>query len=665
LLEKSGLSGSNERPPDLSLAAAGRARNALLVIGLVCLAACPMLLAEEIGAGYLARLSLDPISLRLAAASFALLSGAFLATALVTEGRLSAMRRRGARRQEPAPMTATRRGPSLGGRLSALIGQASRFSGWMGGAGSFSAVAQAIVMLLATGAAFVILLRDWPLGFEIPPSAAMLYKRGAAILVAAFPLLLAERYYGSAAAGLLPEAPKLQALLRVALLIFVCEAALSLIEGYGFGFAYIIEPFLRALLLLVAGELALRAATVFFQPTAGIETLSAAVSSSIAALLRPGRMRGALRQSLEQQLGIDLSRSWALQFLRSAILPVGLLLGIIAWGLTGVTALGPDQRGIYERLGSPVAVLKPGLHLGLPWPLGIVRRVDYGVIHALPLGIPDMQAILSGEVATVEGAPPPSADRLWDESHPAETSYLIASDASGRSAFQIVDIDVKLLWRIGLNDEAALASFYRASDPQPLLRAFAGRILARYFSTRTLLGALGEKREGLSDDLRQGLQAALEEAGTGIELVSVVVESMHPPAKAADSYHEVQAAHIRSEAMIAEANRQAILVGSEAQRQSIASLASAHAAAAERVTAAQTDALRFETDERAFLSARSSYLFERYLATLTGAFSSAPITLLDHRIVGAGGATIIDMRSLRAMISPPPDEDIGEKEPSK
>jgi regulator of protease activity HflC (stomatin/prohibitin superfamily) len=344
---------------------------------------------------------------------------------------------------------------------------------------------------------------------------------------------------------------------------------------------------------------------------------------------------------------------------------VGLLLGIIAWGLTGVTALGPDQRGIYERLGSPVAVLKPGLYLGLPWPLGIVRRVDYGVIHALPLGIPDMQAILSGEVATVEGAPPPSADRLWDESHPAETSYLIASDASGRSAFQIVDVDVKLLWRIGLGDEAALASFYRASEPQPLLRAFAGRILARYFSTRTLLGALGEKREGLSDELRQGLQAALDEAGTGIELVSVVVESMHPPAKAADSYHEVQAAHIRSEAMIAEARRQAIVVGSEAQRQSIASLAGAHAAATERVTAAQTDALRFETDERAFLGARSAYLFERYLATLTRAFSGAPITLLDHRIVGAGGATIIDMRSLRAMISPPPDEDIGEKEPSK
>jgi regulator of protease activity HflC (stomatin/prohibitin superfamily) len=372
-----------------------------------------------------------------------------------------------------------------------------------------------------------------------------------------------------------------------------------------------------------------------------------------------------LRQSLEQQLGIDLTRSWALQFLRSALLPVALLLGIVAWGLTGVTVLGPDQRGIYEQLGRPVAVFKPGLHIGLPWPLGIVRRIDYGAIHALPLGIPDMQAILSGEVANVEGAAPASADRLWDENHPAETSYLIASDAAGRSAFQIVGVDVKLLWRIGLGDEAALASFYRAPEPQPLLRAFAGRLLARYFSSRTLLGALGEKREGLSDELRQRLQAALDEAGTGVELVAVVVEALHPPIKAADSYHEVQAAHIRSEAMISEAKRRAIVVDAEAQRQAIANLAGAHAAAAERITVARTDALRFETDERAFVAARSAYLFERYLATLTRAFSGAPITLLDHRITGAGGATIIDMRSLRAMVSPPPDEDIGEKEPSK
>jgi regulator of protease activity HflC (stomatin/prohibitin superfamily) len=180
-----------------------------------------------------------------------------------------------------------------------------------------------------------------------------------------------------------------------------------------------------------------------------------------------------------------------------------------------------------------------------------------------------------------------------------------------------------------------------------------------------LLGALGEKREGLADELRQRLQAALDDAGAGIELVALVVEAIHPPAKAADSYHEVQAARIRSETVVSEARRGAVGVAGEAARSAIASLTGADASAAERVRLAQSDALRFETDERAYQAARPSYLFERYLSTVRRALADAPITLLDHRLAGSGGETIIDMRSFRAMIPAPPDEDMGEKEQGK
>ena len=151
-----------------------------------------------------------------------------------------------------------------------------------------------------------------------------------------------------------------------------------------------VEPLLRVLLLAISGELAIRALAVFFQPRAEPEALRASVSSSIAALLAPdATSRAFWRQSLEGELGIDLSRSWALQFVRSAVVPMLSLLIIIAWGLTGVTILGADQRGIYESLGRPVAIFQPGLHIGLPWPLGIVRRVDFGEIHALSLGASD------------------------------------------------------------------------------------------------------------------------------------------------------------------------------------------------------------------------------------------------------------------------------------
>ena len=52
--------------------------------------------------------------------------------------------------------------------------------------------------------------------------------------------------------------------------------------------------------------------------------------------------------------------------------------------------------------------------------------------------------------AGIEGPAPMSADRLWDETHPSEASYLIASEARGQQSFQIVNVDLRILYRIGL-----------------------------------------------------------------------------------------------------------------------------------------------------------------------------------------------------------------------
>ena len=53
--------------------------------------------------------------------------------------------------------------------------------------------------------------------------------------------------------------------------------------------------------------------------------------------------------------GSDLSRNWALSFMRAAFLPVLAVLVLFGWDLSGVEALQVDQRAIYERFGSPAA----------------------------------------------------------------------------------------------------------------------------------------------------------------------------------------------------------------------------------------------------------------------------------------------------------------------
>jgi regulator of protease activity HflC (stomatin/prohibitin superfamily) len=645
-----------------------RSRVSLLLISLVSVVACATFLiaVHYRAAPALANYAIDPIFARLIAASLAMLAGAFLASALVVSARDGA---RGA----PAPVRATAiddvTASGFAGRWWAVAALRAVRHGlarldverWMAGR------LQAFAVLAGAAAALAILIVAWPTAPEVGAAQSLLYMRGAFALVAAFPLLLAERACVGWITKGLPEAPSLLRLLRLALLIFAAEGALALLDGYGFSLADWAQPILRVLLIAIAAEMTLRSLASFFLPSPEPGAARALVDSLLATPLTPRAVaRLSWRRSLQEQFGIDLSRSWALQFVRSALLPVVIGTAIVAWALTGVTALGSDERGIYERFGRPVAVFKPGIHIGLPWPLGVVRRVDFGKIHALSLGGTAMRSAEVPSVVDAEDEAPESADRLWDGSHPTERSYLIASDIGGRNSFQIVDVDVQLVWRIGLSDSVALASAYQAENPEDFLRAYASRLLARYFSSRTLLGALGERREGMADDLLHRLQGALDDSRTGIELVAVVVEAIHPPAKVADSYHEVQAAHIRSEAMISEARRRAVETTGDARTVTLRRLAVAQAAAVERVMAARSDALRFATDEQAYVSAGSPYLFERYLAALTHGLKDAPVTLLDHRIAGSGAETIIDLRNFHAGIAAPTqDDETGYKEPSK
>lgn len=334
-----------DRSKDRASTETARIRLSLLLVGLACLAACLTLLAEGTALGPYSRLGLDPVSLRLASASLAILAGAFCASAIMAE-----LRSAGGQGVAPPFMETTEPyGPlRWKARIRAFAVRAGHRMRSIDPIRSFAVGMQALSVLFGAGMAIAILLWQWPVGEGLQPAGAVFFRRGVAALVAAFPLLLAERAYGGLADIRLPEAPSLQLLLRLALLVFLCEGIAALLEGYGFEIGRIVEPILRVLLLVVAAELGLRALAVFFQPPPEPGTARAAVASSIASLSMPGAIRGMSWQgTLQSELGIDLSRSWALQFLRAALLPALSVLALFAWGLTGVTILGADQRGIY------------------------------------------------------------------------------------------------------------------------------------------------------------------------------------------------------------------------------------------------------------------------------------------------------------------------------
>jgi regulator of protease activity HflC (stomatin/prohibitin superfamily) len=409
------------------------------------------------------------------------------------------------------------------------------------------------------------------------------------------------------------------------------------------------------LLAVVGLELLARGLLRWVLPVPAAAAARAAADSFAARLLHPGGLaaRG-LAAPLRENFGIDFARSWALSYVRAAALPMLLLTLLFCWGLSALRLVPLDGRAVHERLGVPVAVLRPGLHLVLPWPLATLRRTEYGVVHDLPLG-PGAPA---GDSASAEGPAPRSADRLWDQTHQNELAVLIASLSGGQQSFQTVSLDARVLYRVGLDDASVLRAVYGAADPQALVRAAAGRLLAHDFAHRTLDGALGESREALGEQLRAALQADLDARDSGLELLGVVIESVHPPAGAADAYHRVQAAEIAASASIAGERGRAEATASYAQQEARARTDRAQAASGERVAAAQAELTSFAADQRADQAGGPAFRLERYFADLATALARAPLVVLDHRLE-APDAPVVDLRPFAATTAPrgPADDD--------
>ncbi len=327
--------------------------------------------------------------------------------------------------------------------------------------------------------------------------------------------------------------------------------------------------------------------------------------------------------------------------MRRALLPV--LAGVLltGWLMTGVREIAIDGRGVYERFGKPVAVLGPGLHAGLPWPFGRLRAVEHGSIHAISTVIEDDEA---PDTSSADGPAPDSANRLWDAAHESENGQVIASLAGDRQSFQVINMDVRFVYRIAASDTAALAATYHSADLPSLIRSAAGRVLVEDFASRTLDGVLSEKRDALARDVGRRVQAELDALDSGVEILTTLIEQIHPPSGAANAYHGVQAALIRAQAAIARERGRAAEESNEAQLQAAIAIDKASAGGREAMAGAEAAQLRFAAEHSAFKAAGQAFVLEQYLGQLGTGLKDTKLVLLDHRIGSGTSAPTLDLR---------------------
>jgi regulator of protease activity HflC (stomatin/prohibitin superfamily) len=468
---------------------------------------------------------------------------------------------------------------------------------------------------------------------------------GAVAIAISFVSLIAERTMAAFPAPQLPEAPALRRVLIVATLIFAISGALEMLRGFGWHWIYWAFVVLAVVPGVVAIEVALRALSRLFLPMPQPVDARAVVDSIVLDIVTRGPRAPSL--TIRDHLGLDFTRSWALSYLTSLLLPAFFATALLCWGLSGLKLIDLSQRAVYERFGAPVAVLGPGIHLLLPWPLGIARPVEFGDIHEVKVGSTVRDAQTS--IIPAEAIPPPSANHLWDVADPAEAEYLVASSSTdGTQGFQMVDAEIHVLYRTGLTDADAMAAIYGAIDQNTLVNYAASRAVAIYFASHTREQVMGAQRDTLAERLRALLAREVATYHAGVEIVGVHIESVHPPVGAAAAYHAVQAAEINANSSIFNELARARRMAGVSQEEAHQLETSAEASATERIQQAQGNAYQFAADRKADAQGPESFVMERKFSVLKEVLAQKPLTILDHRLTEAH-EPLIDFRDGRVL----------------
>lgn len=469
------------------------------------------------------------------------------------------------------------------------------------------------------------------------------------LLVISFGLLVIERTIGFKTIRHWRYQQEYVGLTRVMLSLLLLLAGSLLLVTYSPMLTLWLIKLGCLLVLLVALEYFLRVLMVMATPLPQDTDPRFLTRSLLAAQYRwPLRPLAFVLDTLEQRFGIDLRQVQAFRLMGKTIVPVVCGLAVLGWLLSGLTQVPLHQRGIYERFGRPMAVLSPGLHAGLPWPFGRVRAVEYGAVHELRLSDEPEQKARNDVPDSAEGPAPQNSWRLWDSSHLTDQSQVIASQAADKQSFQIVNMDIRLIWRVGLRNEDALNSQYQAEDLPVLIRSIARQVLVAQFASKQLDELLNEQRASLATTLNQQIQQRLTALHTGVELLSTRIEAIHPPAGAADAYHGVQAAQIAASARVARERGYAATVTNGARQNAETRENDAQAFAAENLSRAQAAAAQFAADSQAWQQAGQAFILERRYHILSQTLAHTPLLILDSHLQGTN-EPVLDMRQYPAL----------------
>lgn len=240
----------------------------------------------------------------------------------------------------------------------------------------------------------------------------------------------------------------------------------------------------------------------------------------------------------------------------------GALILASIWGATGFYRVNEGETGVVMRFGEMVDATPPGLRYHLPTPIEnvVIQKVS--------------------AVNRIDGGVRIEANKNGDGT---EQSLILTGDEN------MVLTNYTVLWRI----KDVTKFLFTARAPETTIQVAAESVLREVFGITTARQALTEGRDKIGQQAHDILQKLMDEYGLGVEIVSVQLQRVEPPAEVVEAFNDVQASIVDADRFRNEAEAYHNDIVPRARGQAQETMKKAEAYAQEVVAKAEGEAARF------------------------------------------------------------------------
>jgi modulator of FtsH protease HflK len=217
-----------------------------------------------------------------------------------------------------------------------------------------------------------------------------------------------------------------------------------------------------------------------------------------------------------------------------------LLFLFVAYLLTGVAQIGPEERAVVRRFGKVVAKPGPGLWIGLPWGLDRLDRVPTATVRRVTVGY---------QPEAIDDSPMPAGQLLTGDQN-------------------LVNVQVAVDYALA-EGETALEDYVMQRDHiDGVIAREAEAVMAEWVAGRTVDEVLLAGNAELPSRLVRQVQKRTEPYRLGVRITQASVAYLAPPEEVRSAFEEVNRAqtNIRTQEYRARQEEQARLRAASAEK---------------------------------------------------------------------------------------------------